>query len=67
MLHGATPSPHDALNGLRGIRTLAVRQRHQADVALSRRRAAWPGTPASPPSTTPACPTTRSTPWRRRS
>jgi cystathionine beta-lyase/cystathionine gamma-synthase len=34
VLHGATPSPHDALNALRGIRTLAVRQRHQADVAL---------------------------------
>jgi cystathionine beta-lyase/cystathionine gamma-synthase len=34
VLHGATASPHDALNGLRGLRTLAVRQRHQADVAL---------------------------------
>lgn len=34
VLHGASPSPYDALNGLRGIRTLAVRQRHQADVAL---------------------------------
>jgi cystathionine beta-lyase/cystathionine gamma-synthase len=34
VLHGATPSPHDALNGLRGIRTLAVRQRHQAAAAL---------------------------------
>jgi cystathionine beta-lyase/cystathionine gamma-synthase len=34
VLHGAAPSPFDALNGLRGIRTLAVRQRHQADVAL---------------------------------
>jgi len=34
VLHGATPSPYDALNGLRGIRTLAVRQRHQADAAL---------------------------------
>ena len=34
MLHGASASPYDALNGLRGIRTLAVRQRHQADVAL---------------------------------
>ncbi len=33
-LHGASASPHDALNGLRGIRTLAVRQRHQAAVAL---------------------------------
>ena len=34
VLHGASASPHDALNGLRGIRTLAVRQRHQAAVAL---------------------------------
>lgn len=34
ILHGASPSPYDALNALRGIRTLAVRQRHQADVAL---------------------------------
>ena len=34
VLHGATPSPFDALNALRGIRTLAVRQRHQAAVAL---------------------------------
>lgn len=34
VLHGASPSPYDALNGIRGIRTLAVRQRHQADVAL---------------------------------
>ncbi len=34
VLHGASASPHDALNALRGIRTLAVRQRHQADVAL---------------------------------
>ena len=33
VLHGASASPHDALNGLRGIRTLAVRQRHQAAVA----------------------------------
>jgi cystathionine beta-lyase/cystathionine gamma-synthase len=39
VLHGATPSPHDALNALRGIRTLAVRQRHQADVALEVARA----------------------------
>jgi len=29
VLHGATPSPFDALNGLRGIRTLAVRTHHQ--------------------------------------
>ena len=34
VLHGASASPYDALNGLRGIRTLAVRQRYQADVAL---------------------------------
>lgn len=29
VLHGATASPHDALNGLRGIRTLGVRLAHQ--------------------------------------
>jgi cystathionine beta-lyase/cystathionine gamma-synthase len=34
VLHGATPSPFDALNALRGIRTLAVRVAHQADSAL---------------------------------
>jgi cystathionine beta-lyase/cystathionine gamma-synthase len=33
VLHGASASPYDALNGLRGIRTLAVRQRHQSAVA----------------------------------
>lgn len=35
VLHGATPSPHDALNGLRGIRTLPVRTRHQSATATS--------------------------------
>jgi hypothetical protein len=34
VLHGSTPSPFDALNALRGIRTLAVRTTHQADSAL---------------------------------
>lgn len=34
VLHGATPSPFDALNALRGIRTLAVRTNHQAASAL---------------------------------
>jgi cystathionine beta-lyase/cystathionine gamma-synthase len=34
VLHGATPSPFDALNGLRGIRTLAVRTVQQSDTAL---------------------------------
>jgi len=34
VLHGATASPFDALNGLRGIRTLAVRTRQQAESAL---------------------------------
>ena len=29
VLHGATPSPFDALNALRGIRTLSVRTTHQ--------------------------------------
>ena len=32
-LHGATPSPYDALNGLRGIRTLAVRIERQTATA----------------------------------
>ncbi len=30
VFHGATPSPFDALNALRGIRTLAVRTNHQS-------------------------------------
>jgi cystathionine beta-lyase/cystathionine gamma-synthase len=34
VLHGATPSPADALNALRGVRTLAVRTTHQAESAL---------------------------------
>ncbi len=34
MLHGACASPFDALNGLRGIRTLALRQRQAAASAL---------------------------------
>jgi len=34
VLHGATPSPFDALNALRGIRTLAVRTSHQSASAL---------------------------------
>ena len=33
VLHGACASPFDALNGLRGLRTLALRQRHQAQAA----------------------------------
>jgi len=35
VLHGATPSPFDALNALRGIRTLGVRTRHQNETARS--------------------------------
>lgn len=35
VLHGATPSPFDALNALRGLRTLGVRTRHQNDTARS--------------------------------
>jgi cystathionine beta-lyase/cystathionine gamma-synthase len=35
VLHGATPSPFDALNALRGIRTLGVRTRQQNDTARS--------------------------------
>jgi cystathionine beta-lyase/cystathionine gamma-synthase len=34
VLHGATASPHDALNALRGIRTMSVRVTHQAASAL---------------------------------
>ena len=34
VLHGAAASPHDALNALRGIRTLPVRVRHQNESAL---------------------------------
>jgi cystathionine beta-lyase/cystathionine gamma-synthase len=34
VLHGASASPFDAWNALRGIRTLAVRTRHQSDAAL---------------------------------
>src|SRR3954468_18928206 len=34
VLHGATPSPFDALNALRGLRTLAVRTNQQAASAL---------------------------------
>jgi len=34
VMHGAVASPHDALNGLRGIRTLAVRIARQHETAL---------------------------------
>lgn len=34
VLHGATASPYDALNGLRGIRTLPIRLRQQSTSAL---------------------------------
>lgn len=34
VLHGANASPFDAMNGLRGLRTLAVRQRAQAATAI---------------------------------
>jgi cystathionine beta-lyase/cystathionine gamma-synthase len=33
VLHGATPSPFDALNALRGLRTLGVRTAHQSNSA----------------------------------
>jgi cystathionine beta-lyase/cystathionine gamma-synthase len=35
VLHGSTPSPFDALNALRGIRTLGVRTRQQNETARS--------------------------------
>jgi cystathionine beta-lyase/cystathionine gamma-synthase len=41
VLHGATPSPFDALNALRGVRTLAVRTAHQT--ASAQRIAEWLG------------------------
>ncbi|MGA1361880.1 MAG: trans-sulfuration enzyme family protein [Ilumatobacteraceae bacterium] len=34
VMHGAVASPHDALNALRGMRTLAVRTAHQHTTAL---------------------------------
>lgn len=34
VLHGATASPFDSLNALRGLRTLPVRAAHQSEVAL---------------------------------
>jgi cystathionine beta-lyase/cystathionine gamma-synthase len=34
VLHGATASPYDAVNGLRGIRTLGVRLAHQCNSAV---------------------------------
>jgi cystathionine beta-lyase/cystathionine gamma-synthase len=39
VLHGATASPFDALNALRGVRTIAVRTTHQA--ATAQRLAEW--------------------------
>ena len=39
VLHGATASPFDALNALRGVRTMAVRTAHQA--ATAQRLAEW--------------------------
>ncbi|HUS44117.1 MAG TPA: PLP-dependent aspartate aminotransferase family protein [Ilumatobacteraceae bacterium] len=35
VLHGATPSPFDALNALRGLRTIGVRTRQQNETARS--------------------------------
>ena len=35
VMHGATASPHDALNGLRGIRTLGVRLAQQCASAIA--------------------------------
>jgi cystathionine beta-lyase/cystathionine gamma-synthase len=39
VLQGATASPYDASNALRGLRTLGVRLRHQSEVALTVARA----------------------------
>ena len=46
VLHGATPSPFDALNALRGLRTLAVRTNQQAATALRAGRGAVASIPA---------------------
>lgn len=35
VMHGATASPHDALNGLRGIRTMGVRLKQQCVSAMA--------------------------------
>ena len=64
VLHGACASPFDALNGLRGIRTLAVRQRHQAASALRPRRRAGRPPRRRRRALSRAVPTTRSTSWR---
>ena len=58
VLHGAMASPYDALNALRGVRTLAVRTTHQAATAhhlaewLAEHRAVaavhYPGLPSHP-------------------
>lgn len=52
VMHGATASPHDALNALRGLKTLAVRTERQHDSALrvaraleSHPRVSWVGHP----------------------
>lgn len=52
VMHGAVASPHDALNALRGIKTLAVRTDRQHESALriahalqSHPRVAWVGHP----------------------
>lgn len=39
VMHGACASPYDALNGIRGIRTLAVRTERQSRTALTLARA----------------------------
>ena len=39
VMHGASASPYDALNGIRGIRTLAVRTERQSATALTLARA----------------------------
>jgi cystathionine beta-lyase/cystathionine gamma-synthase len=48
VLHGASASPYDALNALKGVRTLAVRQQHQATstMAVAEALAGHPGVAA---------------------
>ena len=62
VLHGASASPFDAMNGLRGIRTLPVRIARQSDTA-QRLAEVLEGHPAVACTATRASRRTRSTTW----
>ena len=64
VLQGASPSPFDALNALRGLRTLPVRLRQQTETAGRLADLPRAPTPAPRRSATRACPAIRSTSWR---